>query len=122
MRPPPLRVTKIYLCTILSKSIKVIYSFLKAVSSFLISRFSLPTFFNSALYKEQKPFTVLLLIGLYFVQNFLTIAVWPYIAANFQKDLSRVVLRKRCSENMQQIYRRTPLPKCDFNKIEKQLK
>ena len=31
--------------------------------------------------------------------------------------MSRVGLRKRCSENMQQIYRRTPIPKCDFNKI-----
>ena len=30
-----------------------------------------------------------------------------------QKQSSRVVLRKRCSENMQQIYRRTPMPKCD---------
>ena len=27
---------------------------------------------------------------------------------------------KRCSENMQQIYRRTPMPKCDFNKVAKQ--
>ena len=26
------------------------------------------------------------------------------------------VLKKTCSENMQQIYRRTPMPKCDFNK------
>ena len=25
--------------------------------------------------------------------------------------------RKRCSENMQQIYRRTPMPKIDFNKV-----
>ena len=30
-------------------------------------------------------------------------------------------LRKRCSENMQQIYRRTPKPKCDFNKVAKQI-
>ena len=29
----------------------------------------------------------------------------------------RGVLRKRCSENMQQMYRRTPMPKCDFNKV-----
>ena len=29
----------------------------------------------------------------------------------------RRVLRKRCSENMQQICRRTPMPKCDFNSI-----
>ena len=31
------------------------------------------------------------------------------------------VPRKRCSENMQQIYRRTPSPKCDFNKVAMQL-
>ena len=29
------------------------------------------------------------------------------------------VPRKRCSENMQQIYTRTPMPKCDFNKFAK---
>ena len=27
------------------------------------------------------------------------------------------VLRKWCSENMQQIYRRTHMTKCDFNKV-----
>ena len=34
-----------------------------------------------------------------------------------QKQPHRGVPRKRCSENMQQIYRRTPTPKCDFNKV-----
>ena len=35
--------------------------------------------------------------------------------------VARDVLRKRCSENMQQIYRRTtPMSKCDFNKVAKQ--
>ena len=34
----------------------------------------------------------------------------------FQKQPSR----KRCSENMQQIYIGTPMPKCDFNKVAKQ--
>ena len=34
---------------------------------------------------------------------------------------SKGVLMKRYSENMQQIYRRTPMPKCDFNKVAKQL-
>ena len=38
-----------------------------------------------------------------------------------QKQLFRGVLRKRCSENMQQLYRTTPMPKCDFNKVETQL-
>ena len=33
-----------------------------------------------------------------------------------QKQPPRGIPRKWCSENMQQIYRRTPMPKCDFNK------
>ena len=40
---------------------------------------------------------------------------------NFQKQPPRVIVRKRCSENMQQIYARTPVPKCDFNKVALQL-
>ena len=39
-----------------------------------------------------------------------------------QKQPPRGVFRQRCSENMQQIYRRTPKPKCDFNKVAKQNK
>ena len=26
-------------------------------------------------------------------------------------------VNKRCDENMEQIYRRAPMPKCDFNKV-----
>ena len=37
------------------------------------------------------------------------------VKVNVQKQPFRGVLRKRCSENMQQIYMRTPMPKCDFN-------
>ena len=37
-----------------------------------------------------------------------------------QKQPLRGVLKKRCSENMQQIYRRTLMPKCNFNKVAKQ--
>ena len=33
------------------------------------------------------------------------------------KQLSRSVLRKRSLGNMHQIYRRTPMLKCDFNKV-----
>ena len=40
---------------------------------------------------------------------------------NQQKQSSRGVLRKRCSKYMQQIYRRTSMPKCDFKKVGKQL-
>ena len=35
----------------------------------------------------------------------------------FQKQSSKRVLSKRCSENMH-IYRRIPMSKCDFNKVE----
>ena len=57
---------------------------------------------------------------------------WLWIKSNFdsqkikdlcvsegvqQKQSSGGVLRKRCSENMQQIYRRTPMSKCEFNKL-----
>ena len=33
---------------------------------------------------------------------------------SLQKQLSVSVFMKMCSENTQQIYRRTPMPKCDF--------
>ena len=36
---------------------------------------------------------------------------------NIQKQPSRGVLKKRCSENMLSIFRRTSKPKCDFNKV-----
>ena len=38
-----------------------------------------------------------------------------------QKQLPRGVSRKKCSENMQQIYRITPMSKCDFNKVTLEL-
>ena len=40
---------------------------------------------------------------------------------NNQRHPSLGVLIKRCSKNMQQIYRGTPMPKCDFNKVALQL-
>ena len=41
----------------------------------------------------------------------------PILKNICQKQPPRDVSRKRCSENMQQIYRRTPTPKCDFSKV-----
>ena len=35
--------------------------------------------------------------------------------------LSRGIYRKRCPENILQVYRRTAMPKCGFNKVAKQL-
>ena len=43
------------------------------------------------------------------------------VLLELQNQPPRGVLKKRCSENMQQIYRRTPMPKCDFNKVAIQL-
>ena len=39
------------------------------------------------------------------------------VIKEYQKHPSRGVLRKRYFENMQQIYRRTAMPKCDFTKV-----
>ena len=39
----------------------------------------------------------------------------------YQKQPPGGVPKKRCSENMQQIYRRTPMLKRDFNKVAKEL-
>ena len=38
-----------------------------------------------------------------------------------QKQPTRGFPKKRCSENMQQIWRRIYMPKCDFNKVALQL-
>ena len=38
-----------------------------------------------------------------------------------EKQPSRGVLRKSCSDKMHQIYRIRPMPKCDFNKVALQL-
>ena len=40
---------------------------------------------------------------------------------SLQKQPFRGVLSKKCSENMQQIYKRILMPKCDFNKVALQL-
>ena len=40
---------------------------------------------------------------------------------HFQKQPSRGVLNKSCSENMHQAFRRTSMPKCDFDKVAMQL-
>ena len=36
------------------------------------------------------------------------------IFSQIKKQPTRAELKKRCSENMQQIYRRTPMPKCEI--------
>ena len=43
------------------------------------------------------------------------------MSGNSLKQAPVDVFTEWCSENMQQIYRRTPMSKCDFNKVAKQL-
>ena len=50
-------------------------------------------------------------------RNFIKLLCRIILLPGIQKQLSGGVLKKKCSENMQQIYRRTPMPKCDFNKV-----
>ena len=45
----------------------------------------------------------------------------PYSFQRLQKQPSRGVLIERCSENVHQTYKRTPLLKYDFNKVAQQL-
>ena len=52
----------------------------------------------------------------------LFISVVEFTFYSSQKQPSRGILRKKCSENMQQIYRRTPMPKYDFNKVAKHIR
>ena len=42
-----------------------------------------------------------------------------FSATFLRKQPSRGALKKSCSENMLQIYRRTSMPKCDFNKVDR---
>ena len=56
-------------------------------------------------------------VGLFSDDIMCNLSIAPML---LQKE-SLGVLRKSCSEKMQQIYRRAPMPKCDFNKVAKQL-
>ena len=42
---------------------------------------------------------------------------WVALLRSSHPVFFKSVLKKRCSENIQQIYRRTPMSKCDFNKV-----
>ena len=71
-------------------------------------------------YSEINPNSVLWFITTNTTQMWL---VFDHMKISYkcQKQTSRGVLRKWCSENMRQIYRRTLMPKCDSNKVAKQL-
>ena len=46
---------------------------------------------------------------------------FTFLSKRLQKQPSRGVFRKKCSKNMEKISKRTPMPKCDFNKKQRQL-
>ena len=77
--------------------------------------YNLATMFNSTSLQYTFDYSISLQYTLlqYTIQKILT-----KLQERFQKQPPRGVLKKWCSENMQQIYRRTPMPKCDFNKVE----
>ena len=55
---------------------------------------------------------------LFFIVLFCGNQILTYLlTSEIQKQPFRGVLRKKCSENMQQIYNRTSMLKCDFNKV-----
>ena len=64
-----------------------------------------PTLLQSCLFNDSRQN----------LQSLLNDIIYP------QKQSPRSVLGKWFSENMQQIYRRTPMSKCDFNKVAEQL-
>ena len=66
------------------------------------------SFSEPCLSKETKfPYWILVLAK----------GITPSAAIFIQKHPSRGVFRKRCSENMQQIYSRLHMAKCDFKKV-----
>ena len=59
-------------------------------------------------------------IFLYF--SYISLLFFTGGSDNTQKQSSRGVIWKTSSENMQQNYRRTPMPNCNFNKVALQRK
>ena len=55
------------------------------------------------------------------VSHFIFFNHMTVLSIEIQKQPSRDVLIQKCSENMQQISRRTPMMRCDFNKGAMQL-
>ena len=67
-----------------------------------------------AMYIKNGFFYVVLILVSFFI---LSCELASYFTNKFLKQPSRDVHRKRFSENMQRIYRRTPMPMCDFDKV-----
>ena len=72
---------------------------------------------NHSIYVSfKKMFTTLCILSEKSIK--LTMLKFPMLTLKFnQKQPSRDVHIKRISENMQQVYERKPMPKCDFNNV-----
>ena len=69
-------------------------------------------------YKNSRPHYTHYKIRVQILKNiFKQFVMADFGKVNKQKQPSRGVLGKRSSENMQHIYRKTSMLKCDFNKV-----
>ena len=105
----------VYVCVCISSSTIYFWLFFRTV---IFARILLLYFFiEDHFYRRVKVYLE--------TNNIMSIAYW--ILKDFltswtqQKQPPRGVPWKRCSENMQQIYNRTPMLKCGFNKAALQL-
>ena len=91
-------------------------------TALLAENFRFPLFFPFFLYnyteESFEPMSSVSILSLFFAK--LAILTIKKIILGLEAAVQRF-LKKRCSENMQQICRRTPMPKCDFNKATLQL-
>ena len=67
---------------------------------------------------KEGPDSIIFILELYFILIDYN-SEKDGVSFEIQKQLSRDVRGKRCYDNMQQIYRRTPMLNCNFNKVAK---
>ena len=75
-------------------------------------------FRNFFFFFENKIFMFFLVLSYGISTTLLQVLIslrFPFHPLKDQRQPSRGVLKKRCSENIKQIFRRIPMPKCDFN-------
>ena len=105
----------VYVCVCISSSTIYFWLFFRAV---IFARVLLLYFFiEDHFYRRVKVYVEtnnIMSIAYWILKDFLT--SWTLL-----KQPPRGVPWKRCSENMQQIYNRTPMLKCGFNKAALQL-
>ena len=94
-------------CLLIKTSLKLATNYLVNNSFFTLGSLCFRQLIGMAIGSEKSPF----------MAKLNSVLLWKEV----QKQPLRGVPRKRCSENMQEIYRRTPMPNCDFNKVALQL-